>query len=178
MRPGSHAEPRLGRESGILEEQELIARRSREAPCIQIGMPTLTGMRRSPNTASSATCSTAALVDTGGTVDWYCPGRFDAPSVFASLLDPQRGGFFRIAPTGQDWTTRQLYLPDSAVLVTRFLGTDGVAEVVDFMPVTGRATDTPHVLVRLVRVVSGNVRLAVRLRTAFRLRPSAAQADM
>ena len=104
---------------------------------------------------------TAALVDTSGTVDWYCPGRFDAPSVFASLLDPQRGGRFRIAPTGQDWTSRQLYLPDSAVLVTRFLGTDGVAEVVDFMPVTGRATDTPHVLVRLVRVVSGNVRLAV-----------------
>src|ERR1041384_1071958 len=103
---------------------------------------------------------TAALVDTGGTVDWYCPGRFDAPSVFASLLDPERGGFFRIAPTGHGWTTRQLYLPDSAVLVARFLGDDGVAEVVDFMPVTGRATDTKHVLMRLVRVVRGHVRLA------------------
>jgi GH15 family glucan-1,4-alpha-glucosidase len=109
----------------------------------------------------------AALVDTRGTVDWYCPGRFDAPSVFASLLDPKRGGYFRIAPTGQDWTTRQLYLPDSAVLVTRFLGTDGVAEVVDFMPVTGRATDSPHVLVRLVRVVSGTVRLAVECAPRF-----------
>jgi len=109
----------------------------------------------------------AALVDTRGTVDWYCPGRFDAPSVFASLLDPERGGFFRIAPTGQDWTTRQLYLPDSAVLVTRFLGSDGVAEVVDFMPVTGRTTDSPHVLARLVRGVSGNVRMAVQCAPRF-----------
>src|SRR5258707_5721401 len=103
----------------------------------------------------------AALVDTRGTVDWYCPGRFDAPSVFASLLDPERGGFFRIAPTDQECTTRQLYLPDSAVLVTRFLGTEGVAEDVDFLPVTGRATDSPHVLARLVRGVTGNVRIAV-----------------
>ncbi len=110
---------------------------------------------------------TAALVDTGGTIDWYCPGRFDAPSVFASLLDPDRGGSFRIAPTGVGWSTRQLYLPDSAVLVTRFLGTDGVAEVVDFMPVTGRATDPPHVLARLVRGVSGNVRLTVHCAPRF-----------
>ena len=104
---------------------------------------------------------TAALIDTRGTVAWYCPGRFDAPSVFASLLDADRGGLFQIAPTGQGWTTRQLYLPDSAVLVTRFLGTGGVAEIVDFMPVTGRATDTPHLLVRQVRVVRGKVPLTV-----------------
>src|SRR5215207_6993691 len=105
---------------------------------------------------------TAALVDTGGTVSWYCPGRFDAPSVFASLLDADRGGMFRIAPIGSKWTTRQLYLPDSAVLVTRFLGDEGVAEVVDFMPVTGRASDTPDLLVRVVRVVRGEVRFEVR----------------
>jgi GH15 family glucan-1,4-alpha-glucosidase len=110
---------------------------------------------------------TAALVDTRGAVVWYCPGRFDAPSVFAALLDRGRGGLFQIAPTGEGWTTRQLYLPDSGVLVTRFLGTDGVAEITDFMPVTGRATDTPHLLVRLVRVVRGQVRLAVRCAPRF-----------
>ncbi|GAA4716350.1 glucoamylase [Phytohabitans rumicis] len=109
----------------------------------------------------------AALVDTGGTVSWYCPGRFDAPSVFASLLDPDRGGLFRIAPAGHGWTARQLYLPDSAVLVTRFLGDDGVAEVVDFMPVTGRAGDTPDLLVRVVRVVRGELRLEVRCAPRF-----------
>jgi GH15 family glucan-1,4-alpha-glucosidase len=110
---------------------------------------------------------TAALVDTGGTIGWYCPGRFDAPSVFAGLLDPDRGGFFRIAPAGDEWMPRQLYLPDSAVLVTRFLGEDGVAEVVDFMPVTGRATDTADLLVRLVRVVRGRVQLEVRCAPRF-----------
>lgn len=110
---------------------------------------------------------TAALVDTGGTISWYCPGRFDAPSVFASLLDSDRGGLFRIAPVEHEWTTRQLYLPDSAVLVTRFLGEHGVAEVVDFMPVTGRATDTPDLLVRLVRVVRGKVKLEVRCAPRF-----------
>jgi GH15 family glucan-1,4-alpha-glucosidase len=109
----------------------------------------------------------AALVDTGGTVSWYCPGRFDAPSVFASLLDPDRGGLFRIAPAGHGWTARQLYLPDSAVLVTRFLGDDGVAEVVDFMPVTGRAGDAPDLLVRVVRVVRGELRLDVRCAPRF-----------
>jgi GH15 family glucan-1,4-alpha-glucosidase len=110
---------------------------------------------------------TAALVDTGGTISWYCPGRFDAPSVFAGLLDPDRGGLFRIAPVGHEWTTRQLYLPDSAVLVTRFLGEEGVAEVVDFMPVTGRATDTPDLLARLVRVVRGELQLEVRCAPRF-----------
>ncbi|HEY7173756.1 MAG TPA: glycoside hydrolase family 15 protein, partial [Micromonosporaceae bacterium] len=110
---------------------------------------------------------TAALVDTTGTIVWYCPGRFDAPSVFASLLDHSRGGFFRIAPVGPDWTTRQLYLPDTAILVTRFLGSDGVAEVVDFMPVTGRSTDSPNALMRLVRVISGRVRLAVQCAPRF-----------
>jgi GH15 family glucan-1,4-alpha-glucosidase len=110
---------------------------------------------------------TAALVDTGGTVSWYCPGRFDAPSVFASLLDHERGGSFSIAPVGDHWTTRQLYLPDSAVLVTRFLGEEGVVEVVDFMPVTGRASDAPDVLVRLVRVVRGDLRLQVRCEPRF-----------
>src|SRR5215475_9207918 len=110
---------------------------------------------------------TAALVDTRGTVAWYCPGRFDAPSVFASLIDHDQGGSFQIAPIGTGWTTRQLYLPDSAVLVTRFLGADGVAEVVDFMPVTGRASDTPHVLIRQLRVVRGQVRLAVHCAPRF-----------
>jgi len=110
---------------------------------------------------------TAALVDTAGTVSWYCPGRFDAPSVFASLLDPDLGGLFRIAPAGHEWTARQLYLPDSAVLVTRFLGDEGVAEVVDFMPVTGRAGDTPDVLLRLVRVVRGELPIEVRCAPRF-----------
>ena len=59
---------------------------------------------------------TAALVTTDGSIDWYCCPRFDAPSVFASLLDLKKGGHFRIAPQGRDYVTKQLYFPDSAIL--------------------------------------------------------------
>src|ERR1700743_2317055 len=85
---------------------------------------------------------TAALVTTDGTVDWFCCPRFDSPSVFASLLDADRGGYFRIAPDRDDYVSKQLYFPDTAILITRFMTPDGVGEVHDFMPViTGAATD-------------------------------------
>ena len=78
---------------------------------------------------------TAALVATDGTVDWFCCPRFDSPSVFASLLDPERGGRFRIAPRATMYVAKQLYLPDTAILITRFMTPGGVGEVIDFMPV-------------------------------------------
>ena len=85
---------------------------------------------------------TAALVTTDGTVDWFCCPRFDSPSVFGSLLDADKGGYFRIAPDRDDYVSRQLYFPDTAILITRFMTPDGVGEVTDFMPVTGnRATE-------------------------------------
>src|SRR5919201_787592 len=77
-----------------------------------------------------------ALVGTEGTIDWYCHGRFDAPSVFAAILDSERGGRYQIAPTGE-WKTKQLYVPDTNVLITRFLSPDGVGELQDFMSVGG-----------------------------------------
>ncbi|MBO0745239.1 MAG: glycoside hydrolase family 15 protein, partial [Candidatus Dormibacteraeota bacterium] len=73
---------------------------------------------------------TSALVAVDGTVDWFCCPRFDSPSVFASLLDHDRGGYFRIGPA-TECVPRQLYFPSSAVLVTRFMTADGVGEVVD-----------------------------------------------
>lgn len=78
---------------------------------------------------------TAALVTTDGSIDWYCCPRFDAPSVFASLLDEKRGGHFRIAPQGHNYVAKQLYFPDTAVLITRFMADGGVGEVIDFMPI-------------------------------------------
>src|SRR5438552_18724293 len=62
-----------------------------------------------------------ALVGTDGTIDWFCCPRFDSPSVFASILDARRGGHYRIAPTRREHNTRQLYFPDTNVLITRFL---------------------------------------------------------
>src|SRR3954453_1240893 len=69
---------------------------------------------------------TVALVGTDGRIDWYCPERFDAPSIFAAILDKEKGGGFRIAPSTDGWKTKQLYFPDTAVLITRFLTPDGV----------------------------------------------------
>ena len=64
---------------------------------------------------------TAALVTTDGTVDWFCAPRFDSPSVFASLLDAEHGGYFRVGPDTDNYVTKQLYFPDTAILITRFM---------------------------------------------------------
>ena len=110
---------------------------------------------------------TAALVSTDGTIDWFCCPRFDSPSVFASLLDHDRGGHFRIGPDRDDYVSRQLYFPDTAILITRFLSPDGVGEVVDFMPVLeGKATDR-HRLVRLLRMVRGTMRFRMEIQPRF-----------
>jgi GH15 family glucan-1,4-alpha-glucosidase len=111
---------------------------------------------------------TAALVNTDGTVDWFCCPRFDSPSVFASLLDADRGGRFRIAAEGDDVVVRQLYFPDTAILVTRFMTPGGVGEVLDFMPVDDphRASDR-HRLVRAVRCVRGQLRFVFECAPRF-----------
>ncbi|MGN9758208.1 glycoside hydrolase family 15 protein [Streptomyces sp. SD31] len=127
-------------------------------------------MRRYPPIADHGMVGdlqTAALVSSDGTVDWLCAPRFDSPSVFASLLDHNRGGHFAVwADTPRP--PIQLYLQDTAVLVTRFLAEDGVGEVVDFMPVehperpAGR-----HRLVRIPRVTRGRVRFTLQCRPRF-----------
>jgi GH15 family glucan-1,4-alpha-glucosidase len=111
---------------------------------------------------------TAALVTTDGTIDWFCCPRFDSPSVFASLLDHDNGGRFRIGPAGDDYVARQLYFPDTAILLTRFMTPDGVGEVIDFMPVDDlhRASDR-HRLVRLVRCVRGQMRFVFECAPRF-----------
>jgi GH15 family glucan-1,4-alpha-glucosidase len=111
---------------------------------------------------------TVALVATDGTIDWCCMPRFDSPAVFASLLDAGRGGSFAIRSAAV--RTRQLYMPDSNVLVTRFMGADSVGEVVDFMvpcrPGGGHAR-AGHLLVRRLRSVRGTVVFTVTCRPAF-----------
>ena len=110
---------------------------------------------------------TSALVSTDGTVDWFCVPRFDSPSVFASLLDPERGGHLSVRPAESGYVTRQLYLPGTPILITRFMSPGGVGEVVDFMPVTGTQATDRHRLVRLVRVVRGRMRFVGELAPRF-----------
>jgi GH15 family glucan-1,4-alpha-glucosidase len=111
---------------------------------------------------------TAALVSTEGDIDWLCLPRFDSPSVFASLLDDERGGRFSVRCAGAT-RVRQMYLPDSTVLVTRFLGEQFVGEVVDFMVPheQGARRRGASQLVRLVRAVRGRVDVEIRCAPAF-----------
>jgi GH15 family glucan-1,4-alpha-glucosidase len=109
---------------------------------------------------------TVALVGTDGTIDWYCTPRFDSPSVFASILDATKGGYYRIAPTGQDHTVKQLYFPDTNVLITRFLTPDGVVEIEDFMPIH-RDPSHRRRLIRRVVAVRGEMRLRVECMPRF-----------
>jgi GH15 family glucan-1,4-alpha-glucosidase len=111
---------------------------------------------------------TVALVGTDGMIDWYCCPRFDSPSVFAAILDADRGGLFRIAPDRDDWNSKQLYLPDTNVLITRFLMPGGVGEVQDFMlpPHTGEAARR-HRIIRRVVAVRGQMRFVVDVAPRF-----------
>ncbi|MEJ5914458.1 glycoside hydrolase family 15 protein [Pseudokineococcus sp. 1T1Z-3] len=110
---------------------------------------------------------TVALVGTDGTVDWYCPGRFDAPSLFASLLDAERGGFFSLAARTSS-RPKQLYLPDTNILLTRYLTRDSVGEVTDFMvPETRDLTAARDLLVRQVTSVRGRTGFRLVCRPAF-----------
>src|ERR1700685_4761330 len=100
---------------------------------------------------------TVALIGTDGTVDWYCPARFDAPSLFGALLDKRIGGYFSLTARTSYATPKQLYLPDTNILLTRFQGKDAVGEVIDFMvPETSPTRRARDLLVRQVPAVTGN----------------------
>ncbi len=111
---------------------------------------------------------TAALVGMDGTVDWLCFPHFDSPSVFASLLDAERGGHFQIAPAIEGAKHQQFYWPDTNVLLTRFLSTQGVGEITDFMPIrSGPSAKKQPQLVRRVAAVRGTFPFRVECRPAF-----------
>ena len=110
---------------------------------------------------------TAALVTSDGTVDFFCCPRFDSPSVFASLLDADRGGYCSIRPASDGYVSRQLYFPNTAMLITRFMTPDGVGEVLDFMPVIeGKPTDR-HRLVRHLRCARGTMQFQLEIQPRF-----------
>lgn len=106
---------------------------------------------------------TVALVGKDGSIDWCCLPHFDSPSVFAALLDVRRGGFFKIAPV-HSAVQKQIYLPETNILLTRFLSPEGVGEVIDFMPIEEGAAESEHAhqIVRQVRVVRGSVHFQVK----------------
>ena len=98
---------------------------------------------------------TLALVDIEGSIGFLCYPEFDSPTVFAKILDRERGGSFCIKPELAHHRVRQLYLPDTNVVMTRFLHDEGIAELTDFMPI-GKVTDKSRI-VRVVTTVRGNI---------------------
>lgn len=109
---------------------------------------------------------TAALVAMDGSIDWFCVPRFDSPSVFGAILDDRKGGRFRIG-AASDFACMQSYWPDTNVLITRFLGPEGAAEIADFMPMSLRNRDPKRsetcLLIRHVRGTRGTVPLEMEL---------------
>src|ERR1700761_4167736 len=110
-----------------------------------------------------------ALVSIHGSIDFLCFPSFDSPSVFAALLDPERGGFLCLSPAKDGMRIKQLYLPDTNVLVTRFLSEKGVAELTDFMPVTSETDKNPygHHILRMLRVIKGEIEFEMRCAPRF-----------
>lgn len=112
-------------------------------------------------------CATAALVSREGAIDFLCWPRFDSPTVFASLLDPETGGDFTIRPRLDGARTLQIYLPDTNVVLTRWLAEDGSAEIVDVMrPARGIDGGDPQLL-RRVEATRGEVTFDARCRPRF-----------
>ena len=112
---------------------------------------------------------TCALVGVNGSVDWFCCPDFDSPSVFGAILDDQKGGYFKIAPLLDSQPVyKQVYWPATNVLVTRFLAENGVAEVIDYMPVTTAEHPHEHTeLIRRVNCVRGIVPFILECYPAF-----------
>lgn len=110
-------------------------------------------------------CHSAALVTRDGSVDWLCFPRFDAPSVFARLLDDD-AGYLSVRPVGDVEVTRR-YLEDSLVLETTFTTAEGTLVVTDALALRvddsghqlGR--DAPHAFLRRVRCTTGQVEVAL-----------------
>jgi GH15 family glucan-1,4-alpha-glucosidase len=108
-------------------------------------------------------CETAALVGRDGSIDWLCWPAFDSDACFASLLGTRRNGRWLIAPVDAVTKTSRRYWDDTLILETRFETESGVVALIDFMPPRGNASD----IVRLVRGISGKVRLRLELIIRF-----------
>jgi GH15 family glucan-1,4-alpha-glucosidase len=115
-------------------------------------------------------CLTAALVGREGSIDWWCPARFDAPAVLCRILGAERGGFFSVRPAGT-WDSSRQYVGDTNVLLTIYRSRDAELRVTDYMPMrssrahgSGADQAGKPVIVRRIEVTSGDAEVRVRYR--------------
>ncbi|WP_022823030.1 glycoside hydrolase family 15 protein [Hymenobacter norwichensis] len=108
---------------------------------------------------------TVALVAKNGSIDYLSFTRFDSPTIFASLLDAEKGGHWHLHPVGDEVRSKQLYLPDTGILLTRFFTEEGIAELTDFMPV--KRHEQNCAVVRTVRIIKGSMPFEMRCAPRF-----------
>ena len=118
-------------------------------------------------------CHTAALIARDGSVDWFCPRRFDASAVFCRLLDAERGGYLQTAPTA-DYSVERHYEHETNVLESTFAVDDGRMRVTDLMPIYKRKSDrlgydvgASHRFLRRIQCVDGHVEVQVEFKPTF-----------
>ena len=108
---------------------------------------------------------TIALVSLQGSIDFMCLPDFDSPSVFAALLDSKRGGYFSLEPQLENVSTKQLYLPGTAILLTRYFSDSGIAELTDYMPPSESGSGSA--IVRSIKAIRGNITFKVNCEPRF-----------
>lgn len=109
--------------------------------------------------------NTVALIGRNGSIDFMCFPDFDSPTIFAAILDNEKGGRFQLHPVNEQIRYKQLYLPDTNILLTRFLSDDGIAELTDFMPV--QALNRGNELVRRLIAVHGKLTFTLQCSPRF-----------
>ncbi len=108
---------------------------------------------------------TVALVSTEASIDFLCLPEFDSPTVFAALLDTEKGGHFSLRPLMERSRRKQMYLPETNILTTRYLSENALAEIVDYMPIDA-AGDRQQVI-RTARAVKGEIEFQLECRPRF-----------
>ena len=109
---------------------------------------------------------TCALVAPSGSIDWFPFPHVESPSILAAILDPDRGGRFRIGPS-ERYEADQRYVADTNVLETTFRTTDGTATVTDFLPPAGAVDQPKKVIYRKVTCSEGTVELEIEFDPQF-----------
>jgi GH15 family glucan-1,4-alpha-glucosidase len=117
----------------------------------------------------------AALINITGEIDFFCFPEFDSPSVFASLLDEGNGGSFVLRPSSDTFDLKQCYVPETNVLMTRFISDHGIAEVSDFMPIA--AESGYHGIMRHLTVMQGTIDFSLRCSPKFNYAQSTHRAE-
>lgn len=121
---------------------------------------------------------TVALVSLTGSIDFMCFPRFDAPTIFASLLDSTKGGFFSVEPQMGEYNSKQLYIPGTAVLLTRYFSESGIAELTDYMPLQASGDETDSTIVRKIKAIRGDITFKVYCVPRFDYAEAKHEADL